>query len=304
VEVLAVMGPTASGKTRLAVALAKALDGELINGDSRQSVAELSVGVCKPTSSELQGVPCHGLNWSHLGRPFTVAEYVVQANRALTEIAGRGRLPLVVGGTGLYIRALLGGFDFGGVAPSPERTSSTTVLAASDPDPAAQRIDLQELAPERAAAVDMSNPRRVARALELARAGARPGQRNRLWGSQRLACRLDPRPLRARIEHRSEQLMGAALADEVQALLEAGFSEQVLSRCAIGYAEALDWMAGRCRREEAVQRVSHRTWRYARAQMTWLRSEPDLLWVEAEAGPADMLAQSLVAIGRSVKRQR
>jgi tRNA A37 N6-isopentenylltransferase MiaA len=123
-HVLAVMGPTASGKTRLAVALARAIQGDLVNADSRQSIAELAIGVCKPTSAELQGIICHGLGWSELSVPFSAAAFRERAIEVMAEIWDCGRIPVVVGGTGLYIRALLGGFDFGGVGPDPERQRS------------------------------------------------------------------------------------------------------------------------------------------------------------------------------------
>jgi tRNA dimethylallyltransferase len=150
-HVLAVMGPTASGKTRLAVALARAIQGDLVNADSRQSIAELAIGVCKPTSAELQGITCHGLGWSELSVPFSAAAFRERAIEVMAEIWDCGRIPVVVGGTGLYIRALLGGFDFGGVGPDPERQrslasgeeeaamalSATRSLAQVDPEPAA-----------------------------------------------------------------------------------------------------------------------------------------------------------------------
>jgi tRNA dimethylallyltransferase len=290
------MGPTASGKTRLGVALARELDGELVNGDSRQAILELAIGVCKPTAVDLQGIPCHGLAWSQLGVPFSAATFRDLAGAAMAEIWDRGRIPLVVGGTGLYIRALLGGFDFGTVAPDPIRKRSLgspeieTALAAS-----AAR-ELSQFAPARARSVDLNNPRRVVRAAELARAGATAGHAFPQWAAQKLACRVSPAQLRERIANRSEQLMAEPLAKEVEGLLEQGFSRTLLAKSAIGYAEAVDWLAGRCTRQTAVERLVSRTWRYARAQMTWLRSEPGLTWVDAEASPDETVRQCLAVV--------
>ncbi|HUY08829.1 MAG TPA: tRNA (adenosine(37)-N6)-dimethylallyltransferase MiaA [Candidatus Dormibacteraeota bacterium] len=297
VRVVAVMGPTASGKTWSAVALARALDGELVNADSRQAIAELSVGVCKPTSEDLQGVPCHGLDWGHLGRRFTVVDYVPMARTAVEAIAGRGRVAVVVGGTGLYLRSLLQGFDFGGLRPGPGCAVMATPATSDDDLSAHPLAELRDLDPERASTVDAKNPRRVARALELARRGARPGQLSPGWRSRKLALRVDAGRLRARIEARSERLVGDGLALEVESLLRHGYSAPVLAGCAIGYAEVLDWLSGRCQRVEAVERVVLRTWRYARAQMTWLRSEVDLVWIDADASPDEVLGQCLAAVG-------
>ena len=299
VQVVAIMGPTASGKTSLAVALARRLGGELVNADSRQAIAELAIGVCKPTAEQLQGVTCHGLDWSHVGQPFSVAEYVQLAGAAVESIAARGHLPLVVGGTGLYVRSLLQGFDFGGVPPDPEGAKLPGLADSGGQESVASGADLASLDPERAETIDLHNPRRVRRALELARQGAWPGQRSPGWRSQRLACRVDPARLRTRIEARSERLIGEGLVAEVERLLRQGFSAAVLSHCAIGYAEVLDWLGGSCQRDEAVERVILRTRHYAKAQMTWLRSEPDLLWVDAGASPDELVSQCLAEIGRA-----
>jgi tRNA dimethylallyltransferase len=287
------MGPTASGKTRLAIGLARELDGELVNADSRQSIAELAIGVCKPTAEELEGIPCHGLGWSHLGVPFSAAAFRERAEVAMTEIWDRGRMPVVVGGTGLYIRALLNGFDFGGVAPELERERSTGHREREAAMAVAASRTLLQLDQERARRLDLQNPRRVIRAAELARAGVRAGRTSPGWVAQKFACRVGPAQLRERIATRSDQLMAEPLTTEVQRLLQQGFSPALLARSAIGYAEAVDWLAGRCSRQQAVERLISRTWRYARSQMTWLRSEPDLEWVDAEARPEEMVSQCL-----------
>ncbi|MGH7705290.1 MAG: tRNA (adenosine(37)-N6)-dimethylallyltransferase MiaA [Candidatus Dormibacteria bacterium] len=293
-QVVAVMGPTASGKTQLAVALAQRLGAELVNADSRQAVQELSVGVGKPTSAELQGIFCHGLDWSHLGEPFSAAEYRARASGCIEEVAGRGHPAVVVGGTGLYVRSLLAGFDFGGVPPDRAwRLAAGGGEESEHPTAAA----LGRAHPEWGARVDLGNPRRVIRQAELSRAGARAGHRPPPWSVTKLGCRVGPEQLRTRIEARSDQLMDAALRGEVESLLDRGFPAEVLARAGIGYAEALAWLQGRCERSAAVTRVVARTWRYARAQMTWLRSEPDLVWVDAEAGPTAAVEQCLIAIG-------
>lgn len=292
------MGPTASGKTELAVALARVLPGEMINADSRQAIAELAFGVGKPTPTDLQGITCHGLSWAHLGQPFSVADYLALAHPSVESILARGGTPLLVGGTGLYVRALLAGYDFGGVAPGararwsdlsggPDRDSELAIAAART---------LQQIDPQRAARLDLRNPRRVARAAELARAHAWAGQARPGWLVRKLGCRVGPAQLRQRIESRADRMVAEPFALEVAGLLSQGFEPDLLARCAIGYAEVVDWLAGRCPRQEAVERVASRTWRYARTQMTWLRSESGLVWVDAGACLQQLVSQCLALV--------
>ena len=288
--VLAVMGPTASGKTQLAAGLCRELGGDMVNADSRQAIAELEVGVCKPTSAELRGVVCHGLDWAHLGEPFSAGRYRQLAASTIGDLQDLGRIPVVVGGTGLYVRALLDGFDFGGVPPGKERPT----LPAENPEVLAE---LTRLDPERAAAIDISNPRRLVRAVELARAGTRASRAAPRWRSLRLGCRIGPDQLRRRVEERSDRLMGEPLAAEVRSLVARGYPPALVASAAIGYAEAVDWVAGRCSRREAAERLAARTWRYARAQMTWLRSEPSVVWIDAGTGLEEMVSAGVSAVG-------
>ncbi len=296
--VLAVMGPTAAGKTALAVALARAVGGELINADSRQAIAELRIGVCKPTPGELGGVPCHGLDWRRLGEPFTVAEFVALASRQLAQCREREQAPILVGGTGLYVRALLEGFDFG-VAGEP-------LPSPRDPggeDLAQALAELERLSPAKYLEVDRRNPRRVFRALALARSGVAAAKVRPGWRALRLGCMVPPEVLRGRISRRSDQLVGAALRQEVEALLDAGFPPSTIAEAAIGYREALAWIQGAVSREGAVAQVAQRTWRYARSQMTWLRKEPDLVWIDGTADLGKMLESALQLVERRFTKE-
>ncbi len=265
----AVIGPTASGKTALAVALALRLGGELINADSRQAIAELRVATWKPGEADLRGVPICGLDWRHLGADYSVAEFAARAAVAVNEIRSRGKLPILVGGSGLYVRALLEGFDFGRTAPGRRTERRTSELA------------LELAAVDRAIAtrVDLANPRRLQRAIELAHAKAFPG-RKPTAGGLRVALEVDPARLRARIADRSERILGEPIRAEIAKLKSDGFSRESVTSAAIGYAEAWAWVEGECSRDQAVASVRRRTWRYARAQRTWLRTEPGVEWVD------------------------
>ncbi|MHB1525616.1 MAG: tRNA (adenosine(37)-N6)-dimethylallyltransferase MiaA [Candidatus Dormibacteria bacterium] len=296
-RLVAVVGPTASGKTALAVGLAELIAGELVSADSRQAIAEVAVGVCKPTADELHGIPCHGLDWRHLGEPFTAVDFVRRADPVVEDVWGRGRIPIVVGGTGLYVRALLRGYDFGRTPPRADRSTPTPL---ADAEALGRDVaELMRLAPDVGERVDLQNPRRVVRALELARAGFAPSEQARDWSAVQIGCRVEPGRLRARIESRAERLMGPQLRAEVATLRDAGYSVETIRGAAIGYAEVLAWMAGDCTREQAAQDLANRTWRYARAQRTWLRSEPGVVWIDAE-----MDIQGMVATCRSLLESR
>ncbi len=296
--VVAIMGPTAAGKTALAVSLARALGGELVNADSRQAIAELAVGVCKPGPVELGEVTCHGLDWRHLGDRFTVANFVHRAAQQLDDCWSRGRVPILVGGSGLYVRALLEGFDFGASGQVAETRSPAAV-----PDLDRALHELRRLAPQRYLEVDRRNPRRVGRALELARSGVVASRRTTAWEAIRIGCGVAPQTLRDRIEKRSEEIVGPGLHREVEELLRAGFPASLIAEAAIGYREALAWMAGQITRDSAVARVKQRTWRYARTQMTWLRKEPDLVWIDGGAQPAEVLESALRMVERRLIKE-
>ncbi len=285
--VVAIMGPTASGKTALAVALARRWGGELINADSRQAIAELAVGVCKPSASDLDGVTCHGLDWRHLGTEFSAADFSTLARGQIQQTWLRRRIPLVVGGTGLYVRALLGGFDFGGADYDRDRVGQG--LPGEDLSSAVQ--ELFEVDPGRLSRIDDHNPRRVARALELARRGAVAGASPTDWKVAKLALRVELGELKQRIILRSSSLLGEPLLEEVRGLLSAGYSAKVIEGAAIGYREALGLLERRLNRDQALAALIQRTWRYARQQMTWLRGEADLIWVDSSPD-SEQLASS------------
>lgn len=286
-RLVTVVGATAAGKTRLAVQMAHHLDGELVNADSRQAIRELGVGVCKPTAAELEGVPCHGLDWRRLGDRFTAADFVDRARPILESIWARGRTPLVVGGTGLYVRALVGGFDFGR-APTP---------VGAGPQGGAEDVEwLRTQAPDLAATVDLRNPRRVARAVVLATTGRRAAAAPNPWVTVQVGCGPERGELRRRIELRSRELVGEKLALEIDALRQRGYSDQVIAAAAIGYREAMDWMSGVLGREAAGDLVGRRTWKYARQQLTWWRREVGITWVDT--GDDLAVERALAAVER------
>ena len=285
---LGVVGPTASGKTDLALALADRLPVEILVADSRQVYRGMDIGTAKVAPSARRRVPHHLIDLVHPDEPFTVADWVEEARAVLPEVAARGRVPLVVGGTGLYVSALVDGHDYAGQPWSPElRRRLATEMEAEGLEPLVAR--LQAADPTAAAAIDVRNPRRVLRALERAETGgggatprATPyGGRVALIGIER------PREvLYRRIDERARWLFAHGLLDEVQALHSAGYGPELRPMTGHGYAEAAAHLAGESSLEQAVALTARRTRQYAKRQLTWFRRDPRVVWIPAGDRPA------------------
>ena len=284
IRILVIAGPTASGKTALAVALARRLGGEIVNADSQQVVRGLDVGTAKPTAEERAAVPHHLLDLVEPGEGMDAARFVALADAAIAEIAARGRLPVVAGGTGLYVRALLHG-----VVAAPGRDPA---LRARLEDEAARlgrpalHERLRAIDPSAAARIRENDLVRVVRALEIAAGGRLPSQlhADHAFREDRydaLVLALDPpRPeLHARIDARVGEMFGAGLLDEARALLRR-MSGALPARLPIGYAEAAACVRGEISEEEAVRRVQVAHRRYARRQIMWLRKERGVEWLQ------------------------
>jgi tRNA dimethylallyltransferase len=303
---LAIAGPTATGKTVLAVELARRLGGELVNADSRQVIRRLRVGTAAPTAAELRGVPGHLFDVCEPGEAFTVADWLGRARSTVADLDARGVATILVGGTGQYLRALREGWDFAGSPPDPRARSELTALAAAPGGLNQLVAELRSRDPEGAATIDLANPRRVIRALELLRAGAGSlaEARRRAGGVPIATVVLDAQRSvhRDALEARMDAMfLDGALLAEVIAELARGTSREALRRAGIGYGEGLDVID--TLRSVAGARAStlQRTRRYVKAQRTWFRQEPALLRIERGPGmTAAALAEAvLVAVSRS-----
>lgn len=286
---LGIVGPTASGKTALALALAERLPVEIVVADSRQVVRGMDVGTAKPDAAARAAVAHHLLDLVDPDQPFTVVDWVDRARALVPEIAARDRLPLLVGGTGLYVAALVDGHDYAGQASSPEhRQRLTDELDAQGLEPLAGR--LTALDPELAARIDRRNPRRVLRALERAEAGGGgvPLRRDPYPGRVILIGLSRPRDvLYRRIDERAAWIFDNGLLDEVRRLLAAGYGTDLRPMSGHGYREAAAYLTGTIDLEEAVERTARRTRQYAKRQLTWFRRDPRVVWLPAGDGPAD-----------------
>jgi tRNA dimethylallyltransferase len=280
---LAIVGPTASGKTDLALALARQLPLEILVADSRQVYRGMDVGTAKPDAAARAAVPHHLIDVADLDQPFTVADWVARARLLLPEIAARGRLPLVVAGTGLYLTALVDGHDYERQAFSPEtRQRLAAELEAEGLAVLASRLALLDAAG--AARIDLRNPRRVLRALERAEGGGGAGSVNAQPYPGRLALIGIRRPrevLYRRIDERAVRLFASGLLDETRRLLDAGHAAQLPAMSGHGYREAAAHLTGAWSLENAIASTARRTRQYAKRQLTWLRRDPRVVWIDA-----------------------
>jgi tRNA dimethylallyltransferase len=280
--IAAIIGPTASGKSELAMAIAASLPVEILVADSRQVFRGLSIGTEKPSSADQRAVPHHLLDLVDPDDTFTVADWLAHARPLVDQVAARGRLPLLVGGTGLYISALVDGYDFSSQPSSPElRERLAAELEAEGLEALAAR--LQRLDPQTAARTDVRNPRRVLRALERAEAGGPQGTRSTPYPG-RLALVAINRPrveLYRRIDARAAKLFQSGLLAEVQGLLAAGHRADSAALSSHGYAEAVRHLAGELTVEQAVEGTARRTRQYAKRQLTWFRRDRRIAWIAA-----------------------
>ena len=285
---IGVVGPTASGKTDLALALADRLPVEIVVADSRQVYRGMDVGTAKVAPSTRRQVAHHLLDLVDPDEPFTVADWVERARVVVPEIAARGRLPLLVGGSGLYVSALVDGHDYAAQPWSPEiRRRLTDELEADGLEALVARLEAADRGA--AAAIDLRNPRRVLRALERAEAGGGGAAPQATPYAGRVALLAIDRPrevLYRRIDERAAWLFANGLLDEVRKLGDEGFGSELHPMSGHGYAEAAAHLAGEWTLEQAVAVTARRTRQYAKRQLTWFRSDPRLLWIQAGDRPA------------------
>ncbi|MDP9468894.1 MAG: tRNA (adenosine(37)-N6)-dimethylallyltransferase MiaA [Chloroflexota bacterium] len=288
--IAAIVGPTGSGKTELSLALARRLPIEILVADSRQVYRGMEIGTAKPGAAARAAVPHHLLDLVDPGEPFSVADWLAEARRLLPGVASRGRLPLVVGGSGLYLDALLDGYALD-LPPEPgQRAQLAAELAAVGVAPLADR--LQALDPDAARRIDLHNPRRVTRALERSAAAGgatAPAPSAQPWRGRvaRIGLGRPREVLYRRIDQRAAWLFANGLLDEVRALLEAGHDPRRAPLTGHGYGEAARHLAGEWSLEEAVAMTARRTRQYAKRQSTWFGRDRRIVWLSAGELPGD-----------------
>ncbi|MGK5445201.1 tRNA (adenosine(37)-N6)-dimethylallyltransferase MiaA [Micromonospora sp. URMC 105] len=283
--VVAVVGPTAAGKSALSIALAHALDGEVVNADSMQLYRGLDIGTAKLTPAEREGVPHHLLDIWDVTEPASVAEYQRLARAAVDDILARGRVPLLVGGSGLYVRAVLEQFEFPGTDPA-VRQRLEDELAAVGPAPLHAR--LAEADPVAAAGILPGNGRRIVRALEVIELTGAPftaslPQPTPYYPSVQLGVDLDTALLDERIALRVDRMWADGLVAETRELVGHGLAEGRTASRALGYQQVLRYLAGELTETEAHDETIRATRRFVRRQRSWFRRDPRIHWLDSAA---------------------
>ncbi|GEK32476.1 tRNA (adenosine(37)-N6)-dimethylallyltransferase MiaA [Kurthia sibirica] len=284
-DVLAIVGPTAVGKTALSIQLAQKLNGEIINGDSMQVYKDLNIGTAKITVEEMAGVPHHLIDVKEAHESFSVAEFQQLVREKIADIQSRGKLPIIVGGTGLYIQAVLYDFRF------TEEKIDTAVREAyyeqlEQVGPEAMHAKLMAVDPETAAIIHPNNTRRVLRALEMAEHGevmksseeAQQGNRP-LYNHYIIGLNRERAQLYERINLRVNNMLEKGLLEEVTALHEAGLRD-CQSMSAIGYKELYAYLEDRYTLEDAVEKLKQNSRRYAKRQLTYFKNKLDVTWFD------------------------
>ena len=289
-KIIAVVGPTASGKTALSVALAKALGGEVLSCDSMQIYRDMDIGTAKPTEEEREGVPHHLIDIAAADEPFSCAEYAALAKQTVGEVIARGRLPIFCGGTGLYLDGVLrGGNSYEKTETAPEYRAELERLAAEQGAMAVHAM-LAEVDPEAAEATHPNNVKRVIRALEIYHTtGMTKTELDRR--SQEVETDYDAlvigirfpntEALYRRINLRVDLMLQQGLVEECRRLMEAGvFERSATAAQAIGYKELFPYLRGDLPLSDCAETLKMATRRYAKRQMTWFRMHGNVCWID------------------------
>jgi tRNA dimethylallyltransferase len=281
---IAVVGATATGKTSIAIRLARRFQGEVISADSRYLYRGLEIGTATPSQAEMAGVPHHLINILDPEEDYTLAHYQRDAMGAIADVARRGRLPILAGGTPLYLNALLEGWRIPEVAP--DRAFRTEMEARAEVEgPDVLHQQLAQVDPAAAARTPPGNVRRVIRALEIYRQTGRrmseiEGKEPPPWRTLLIGLALPRDVLYRRIDERIDQQIIDGLVDEVRELLRRGVSAEAPAMSAIGYPQIVAYLDGRTPLDEAVARIKFDTHRYVRHQSTWLKRMTSVRWFD------------------------
>lgn len=287
IPLLVVAGPTAVGKTALAVQLAHRLQGEILSADSLQVYRYLDIGTAKPTPAEREGIPHHLIDIASPEERFTVYNYQELAQATIRDVFTRGKLPILVGGTGLYIKAVLEQFAFSKAEADP-RVRKALQKEVQDKGPAHLYQRLNQLDPRAAERIHPHDARRIIRALEYFQVTGEPISQQ--WELTRetespyrfyMAGLYSPRPiLYQRIEQRVDAMLAAGFLDEVRGLLEAGYDPLLKPLQSLGYRHLIHYLEEKWTWDEAIFYLKQDTRKYAKRQLTWFRAEPRIQWYE------------------------
>lgn len=298
--VLVIAGPTASGKTALSVEASLKFGGEVVSADSMQIYREMDIGTAKPSAVEQRGIPHHLMGIVSPDQPFSVADWQSAAKCVVTEVLSRGALPVVTGGTGLYVNSLVHNLVFSEAVANPAYRRKLKDMADAEGVEAVHSL-LADCDPESAATIHPNNLVRVIRALEVYHETGEP------MAVHRMRSRMEPSPWRfiligllperqllySRINRRADEMMSAGLPDEVHRLLESGYPGTLQSMQGIGYQELVAHLRGSCSLEAAVEQIRQNTRNYAKRQITWFSRLEGLQWVDPVQTGTDRILERI-----------
>ncbi len=286
-KLVVIAGPTAVGKSDLAVKLAKRIDGEVISADSMQVYRRMDIGSAKVTKEEMQGIPHHMIDILEPSEEFNAFLFTKTASKLIEEINAKGKIPIVTGGTGFYIRALIYGNDFSESNGSNEEIlKEIEELASTDPDLLYE--ELKKVDPESASIIHKNNIKRVTRALMFYKETGRKisehnSEMHEKPAAYDFACFVvtdDRAKLYERIDKRVDKMLKAGLVEEVRSLAAEGLTKDNISMQGIGYKELLMWLEGELSFDEAVSLIKQSSRHYAKRQITWFKREKEAIWLD------------------------
>lgn len=279
-KILIILGPTAVGKSEFGVFLAKKFNGEIISADSVQIYKGLDIGSAKVTNEEMEGVKHHCIDIIAPESEFSVFDFVKLTREKIDEIIERGKLPIIVGGTGLYVKALLEGYDFGGQGKDEEYRKRLEKEWEKDSDGLYETLKLKQ--PDLALKIKPNDKKRIIRALEISEFGSLPTSSRSEFDALVVTLNMDRQKLYDRINERVDKMIGLGLVEEVKKLIALGLKKENQSMKAIGYKEVISFLSGEIDQQRMVELIKQHSRNYAKRQMTFFRSLQDSFVVDVE----------------------
>lgn len=300
-KVVVIAGPTASGKTELAINVAKKADGEVISADSMQIYKYMDIGTAKPAKDEMQGIPHHMIDVAYPDESFSVALYKDMAEGIIEDVLKRNRLPIIAGGTGLYINSLIYNIKFSETVCDETFREKMNKIAVSE-GPQKLHDMLKEVDPESAARIHFNNVKKVIRALEVYEFTKKPISQHQKESRSEpppydylvFILNMDRDELYRRIDARVDNMLSQGLIDEVKSLKKMGYSEKLTSMQGLGYKEIFWYLDNKISYEETVRIIKRDTRHYAKRQITWFRAIKEAIWLPAGKGNIEKNTKKII----------